>query len=296
MSSEFHDHLDIVWPGPTHKERLSARADRLLIWVALAYTYIKKSIYTDQALDALLYGRASNTQRGPETALDGLYLGILGRTKVLHDSTDATKYVVGSILVAKIPLTRPGLDSLLGLSQCVTRALGDGSEVRLTSSAPLISALGSILRVDDEGTIRVLHTSIKDFFTNPNRCVDERFFIDRSKYNRELTMRCFETMHHLKRDVCAINDPTKFNSEISDLQERLNKYLTEPLRYACVYWHRHLEDIKDDDHEIWDQVKRFMLTHLLHWIEVMSLLNDTNSVFVVLNDLKHWFQVGPICS
>jgi hypothetical protein len=34
---------------------------------------------------------------------------------------------------------------------------------------------------------------------------------------------------------------------------------------------------------------------LLHWIEVMSLLADINSVFTALRDVKPWFQVCPAC-
>jgi len=290
-----HDHLESGWPGTVHKERLSTRAGGLFIWVTVASTYIKDSVDPDQALDAVLGGQTSGVERGPEAALDDLYRGILERTDALHNSTDATKYVVGSILVAKTPLTRMGIDSLLGLGKNVVRSLGDGSQIRLTSSAPLIKALGSILRVDDKGVIRVLHASIIDFFTNPNRCTDERFFIDKSKYNREIAIRCFQTMDGLKRDICAINDPTKFNSEIPDLDERLNKYLTEHLRYACGFWNRHLEDVADDDVEAFDQAKEFLLTHLLHWIEVMSLLNDINGVLMTLRVLKPWFQVRHIC-
>jgi hypothetical protein len=290
-----HDYLGRGWPGPTHKEWLSARADGLFIWVTVASTYIKDSIDPDQALDDVLGRQTSGAQRGPEAALDDLYLGILQRTDALHKSTDATKYVVGLILVAKAPLTRVGLDSLLGLRRNVVRTLGDGSRIQLTSSAPLIRALGSILRIDDKGVIRVLHASIIDFFTNPNRCTDKRFFIDRSKYNREIAIRCFQTMDSLKRDICAINDPTKFNSEIPDLDERLHKYLTEHLRYACGFWNRHLEDVADDDVGAFDQAKEFLLTHLLHWIEVMSLLNDINGVLMTLRAIKPWFQVCLIC-
>jgi hypothetical protein len=289
-----HAHLETGWPGRVYTERFSARAGGLFIWVTVASTYIKDSVDPDQALNAVLGGQTSGAQPGPEAALDDLYLGIMRRTQALHHSTDATKYVVGSILVAKIPLTLKGLDSLLGLGRNVQRTLRDGSRIQLTSSAPLIAALASILQIDNQGFIRILHASVIDFFTNPNRCTDERFFIDRCKYNREIAIRCFQTMDGLKRDVCAINDPTKFNSEILDLDERLNKYLTEHLRYACGFWNRHLEDVADDDVGAFDQAKEFLLTHLLHWIEVMSLLNDINGVLMTLRALKPWFHVRPI--
>ena len=94
--------------------------------------------------------------------------------------------------------------------------------MRLTSSAPLISAVGSVLQTNDKGLVRVLHASIIDFFTSSNRCVDKHFFIDRSKYNRELAIRCLKTMYALKRDI---NDPTKDNWEVSGHNECLGEHL-----------------------------------------------------------------------
>lgn len=285
-----HTYLGTHWPGASAKKALGSHADGLFIWVTVASEYIKASVNPDQALDDVLRGQAADAQPGPEAPLDILYLGILQRTPALLYSIDATKYVLGSILVAKTPLTRTGLDSLLGLGRNVVQTLQDGCRIRLTSSASLIHALGSILRVDDKGFIRVLHASVIDFFTNPSRCTDECFFIDRSKYHRQLATCCFKVMDDLKQDICAVDDPTKFNSEIVDLDECLNTHLPEHLRYACCSWHWHLADITESD-DVNNQVKAFFFTHLLHWIEVMSLLDDINGVYQALEHTKSWLQV-----
>ncbi|KIM74793.1 hypothetical protein PILCRDRAFT_693732 [Piloderma croceum F 1598] len=290
-----HPHLETTWPGIGGKRNLASRADGLFIWVTVASEYIKASSDPDGALNDVLHGPATNAQQGPEAPLDMLYLGILQRTPTLLYSIDTTKYIVGAILVAKTPLTRVGLDSLLGLGKNIVQTLRDGSKIQLASSAPLINALGSILRVDDKGLVQILHASITDFFTNSNRCTDERFFIDRSKSNCELAIHCFKAMDGLKRDICGVNDPTKFNSEILDLDERLNRHLTEDLQYSCRFWHRHLQDVHHPDNDTYNQAKRFFFTHLLHWIEVMSLLDDINGVFLVLKDTKTWFQNHPNC-
>ena len=98
-------------------------------------------------------------------------------------------------------------------------------------------------------------------------------------------------MDDLKQDICAVGDPTKFNSEIMDLDQRLDKHLPEHLRYACRLWHWHLADIVESN-DVYNQVKRFLFTHLLHWIEVMSLLDDTHGVFLALKDMASWLQVS----
>ena len=284
-----HTYLEAHWPGSHAKWNLASRADGLFIWVKVASEYIKASLDPNQALDDVLHGQATIAQ-GPEAPLDSLYLKILQRTSVLLSSIEATRYVLGSILVTKTPLTQTGLDSLLGLGKNVVQTLQDGSRIRLTSSASLIDALGSIMRVDNKGIVRVLHASIVDFFTNPNRCTDVRFFIDRSLYSHQLAICCFNAMDGLKQDICAINDPTKFNSEIIDLDERLNKHLPEHLQYACRSWHWHLAEITESS-DVYNRVKGFLFTHLLHWIEVMSLLDDIDSIYPALGYMKSWLQV-----
>ena len=142
----------------------------------------------------------------PEAILDDLYLGILQRVSALKHSINTTTYVVGSILVAKYPLTCKTLDPLPGLGKNTLQypiKLRDGSQIRLTSSVSLIGALTSIL-LDDENGVRFLHASLRDFFTRPSRRTDKCVFIVADKYNRELTIRCFRTMDTLKRDICAI--------------------------------------------------------------------------------------------
>jgi hypothetical protein len=81
------------------------------------------------------------------------------------------------------------------------------------------------------------------------------------------------------------------NADICDLDERLARYVPEPLRYPCRCWHLHV--IEDPgDPVVQTQMKVFLFTHLLHWIEVMSLLGEIHNVFSVLRDMKAWFEVS----
>jgi hypothetical protein len=74
--------------------------------MAVASRYIQDNLDPQRALDDVLRrGTIDNDKRGPEATLDDLYLGILQRTSALTDSVTAATYVVGSILVAKSPLT-----------------------------------------------------------------------------------------------------------------------------------------------------------------------------------------------
>jgi hypothetical protein len=285
-----HSYLPEGWPEASGKERLTTHAGGLFIWIRVASDYMESSADPRGVLRDLLDGQCGTA----EEELDKLYLCILEGRKIKHCSDDEMKHVLGSILVTKVPLTKASLDSLLGLDENVSQDTRDVSRVRLTTCASLIDALGPILLVNSKGTIRFLHASIADFFTDKDRCTD-RFFINRSEYDCVLTIRCFKTMNILRRDICGINDPTKLNSEILDLDERLREHLPEHLRYACIYWCQHLEAIPVEHSDVCEFAKGFFRVHLLHWIEVMSLLDHTDHVQLALSKAESWFQVRLVC-
>ncbi len=291
MSQIKLSHVDLppAWPGDRRLE-LADQAAGLFIWAAVACNYIKDGDPRVR-LQHVLSGIGSRRERA-ETALDDLYLDILRRCcgKI---SPDVFKYIVGSILFAKTPLSQRGLDSFLGLGDHLIdrpMVLPNGSEVELASSTSILKPLATIFRAGE--TIQIIHPSLFDFFTTTHRCNDDRFYINSSNQNRILTDRCLRVMSELlRRDICCINDPTKFNSEVLDLDGRLQEYVPEHLRYACQFWSLYLADIPVGDNEIYTKVTEFLFEHFLHWLEVMSLLKKVDSVFNMLEQAKCWFEV-----
>ena len=285
-------HVDLppTWPGDRRLDSLVNQAAGLFIWAAVACNYIKDGD-PKVRLHHVLSGDGSRRERA-EVALDSLYLEILCRCCGTI-SSDVFKYVVGSILFAKTPFSQRGLDSFLGLGDHLIgepMVLPNGSEVELASSTSILNSLTSILHAGE--TIRIIHPSVFDFFTTARRCSDNRFYINSSNQNHILTDRCFRVMSELlRRDICGINDPTKFNSDVLDLDDRLQEHVPEHLRYACQFWSLHLEDIPVGDNEIYDKATEFLFQHFLHWLEVMSLLEKVDSVFNMLLQAQHWFKV-----
>ncbi len=284
----FHVDLLPTWPGARESE-LANRAAGLFIWAVVACNYIKAGD-PKVRLQYVLSGDGSRRER-VEVALDKLYLGILRRCCGAI-SPDEFKYVVGFILFAKTPLSQRGLDSFLGLGDHLIgqpMVLPNGSEVELASSTFILNSLTSILQVGE--TIRITHPSLFDFFTTDHRCNDDRFYINSSDQNRILTVQCFLVMSELlRRDICGINDPTKFNSDVLDLDDRLQEHVPEHLRYACQFWSLYLADIPVGDDEIYDKATEFLFEHFLHWLEVTSLLGKVDSVFPMLKQAKRWFE------
>jgi hypothetical protein len=45
------------------------------------------------------------------------------------------------------------------------------------------------------------------------------------------------------------------------------------LRYACVHWAAHLSQARSPGSLLHDELTKFCKEHILHWIEVMSLIS-----------------------
>ncbi|KAH7919545.1 YVTN repeat-like/Quino protein amine dehydrogenase [Leucogyrophana mollusca] len=291
---QHHPHLHMHWPGEKMKEELVRLAEGLFIWASVACDHIQNSSDPMVPLWYLTSREGARPSSGGERALDALYMSILNQASSGLSSSDL-RFVIGAIVTAKTSLTPQELDLLLGLNRSVLGHpiwLQDGSRIELTTSASVIAALGSMLRIDD-GYIRVLHTSIFDFFTSPTRCTDPRFHINTTLFSHFLAARCFRSMCALKRDVCDINDPTQMNSDIVGLDQRLKEKMPEHIRYSCSYWHLHLADVPGVHLGLYEEAKTFLFTHLLHWFEVMSLRGDVDGIFIALNRVKPWFQRHP---
>jgi hypothetical protein len=264
------------WPGRAIEHKLAELASGLFIWASISCKFISEDDDAEVQLSTLL--EHSDTSGTSLEKLDRLYLQILLQAYGTRNaaSCDTLRYVVGSIVMAKDPLSREGLDKLLGLGRHLLQhpiSLPNDVSIKLTSSEKIVSSLRSILRLDS-GPIRVLHPSIFDFFTNPRRCSDPRFQIDKATYNQVLALRCLAVMNELKMDICGLGDYTILNSDITDLHACLPRHIPESLRYACRFFAQHINDSSNLGDMITHKLTLFLTSHLLHWIEAMSLLGE----------------------
>jgi len=138
-----HTYLDKGWQGPVDKRWLLNHVGRLFIWVTMASEYIKQSVDPRRVLANVLNDQPSKVER----ALDKLYLDVLKRREITDCMANEIKYILVSMLVAKIPLTGVGLDLLLGLSMNNKQTLQDGAQIQLSTCLSLINALSPILLI-----------------------------------------------------------------------------------------------------------------------------------------------------
>jgi hypothetical protein len=84
------------------------------------------------------------------------------------------------------------------------------------------------------------------------------------------------------------------NSELPELPSRVEQYVPETLQYACRYWVEHLLNISPEHAAKGTMVplRDFLFKHLLHWIELSSLLGQLDAALASLKSLEEWLKVS----
>jgi hypothetical protein len=277
------------WPGEEVIKTLVARAGKLFIYAATIVKYTSGK-FPQRKLERFLSAR-THELGSSHSALDQVYTQII--RSVISDIEevdviyiiDVFKRVVGAIVTLQQPLGRNALSKL------VSRPANDINEV--------LQPLYSLLEIGDlsqgKAPIRIFHPSFPDFISNQDRCPDARLRIDRAEIHPLLLSGCFSVMEtQLKQDICRIGDPSLFNSEVPDFDRRLDAHISEELGYACTYWMVHLVEMVDLPAELFQQLMRFCVTHLLHWVECLSLLCRLRSAAEGLPRVLAWLAQSDI--
>lgn len=220
--------------------------------------------------------------------------------------------MLGAIAVARTPLTPAELSYILSDARVTVTTDEIQEEVlRHLQSILVIPSTNDTPR--DQHPVLFIHASVGDYLTET--CQDTRFSIDLGAHHARMAYRCLRNMcRDLRRDICKIGDPTKLNKEVEDLQERLRP-LRLGLTYCSFSWAAHLDgstsstgkeaipvqDIrltrsgggrKSCREELFDELRVFAESHLLHWFELLSLLSQTNEVIAILSLADAWLLVS----
>jgi hypothetical protein len=105
--------------------------------------------------------------------------------------------------------------------------------------------------------------------------------------------RCLKLLNeHLHQDICDIRDSGLGNTDIPDLSARIARALPDAVRQACLLWPVHLMATSCVSETVSVALLEFCTHHLLHWLEVLSLLGELSSARERLPDIMAWSQVS----
>ncbi|KAJ6284330.1 hypothetical protein J3E71DRAFT_377930 [Bipolaris maydis] len=278
------------WPGVETIRQLVQSACGLFIWAATACRFIQEGgpfaadrlhavLKDSSSIDSSSANDSSSSEDSgtderleilPEQRLDSIYLTVLRSPIRRYRKQEKKRWytlireTLGAIVLLQSPLSTSSLAQLL--------------RVPIEDVHRTLYELHSIVDVpqDPNWPVRLHHPSFRDFLLDRKRCNDDSFWVEESSTHERLASRCLELMSTpggLQQDICNLSDPGVLRSEIDE--ETVYRNLPPELQYACRYWVDHLErsgrSIEDGD-----ATHHFLEKHLLHWLEAMSLLNETS--------------------
>jgi hypothetical protein len=239
---------------------LQDRADTLFIYARTALEYISNpSANPRRQIELLL---SADSQKGARKfdVLDGLYQHVVGEV-LEHSRSDPHEIrdVLASLVLLRENMPVPALAALNGMDE-------DDCET-------IVRSLASVLLFDHRSNepVRPIHLSFSDFLLDCKRSTDV-CVVDVPGHHLRLAERCLRIMNErLRKDICGIGDPSLFNTEVTNLKQRLVNCVSPQLRYACRFWHVHLELASTISASY---LEEFCKKHLLHWLELLSLLGE----------------------
>ena len=260
------------WPWDENMERLGDAADGVFIWASTVIKYI-----TAKKLDRFefLVNLIENSKILIKD-LSGLYATVMKDSLDWNDDITKERFsnVFSLILFGGTSMTNEDIDDILGLKSGKTKEL--------------LSCLQSLVMYGGDGRICVQHTSLYDYLVG---CEGEKWHIDSNKEKIKIACRCLGLMKdQLRFNICDLETSFKFNKDVHDLQERVNKQIHLGLLYACRHWASHLQDVPYSDGLLFE-LDHFVYKQLLYWIEVLSLTGYLYQCFEpVLESVIGWVK------
>jgi hypothetical protein len=276
------------WPSSDAVNILVELSGLLFIYAATAVRFVTNRQHSPrERLDRLL-GLTSNTSNSAYSQLDKLYRQIL--TDAVHnpdgDETDEAalcqrlRAVMATIVLAQTPLNIDAIGTLSGVGL-------DGCRI-------VIGHLASLL-ADSERGVRVFHPLFPDFVIDAARCTDPRLCVVPTVGHGYIALRCLELINrHLRYDICDLQDPTRANDDIEDLDVILRENIPDALRYAACFWCKHLAASGTPDSALLNALNAFCKKHLFHWVEILSLVQHVGLAEAALFRANEWCRVRDL--
>ena len=274
------------WPSDEHIDILCLRAAGLFVYAVATVKFLDSKAQLPRRLLEAIAGlpgctdHEGRTRFNSKTTLDSLYTSIL---EVAFGEEDPKIYpkvrsTIGAVVLLVNPLPPSGIAELIGL---------DPEEVIL-----FLTLVQSLLVLDEDSNqpVKPFHKSFPDFTTDPSRCTDMRFYISPGHLHFELAMGCLRVMDEgLEQNLLRLPEYA-LNSEVQDLQTRIDDRISVALRYACQSWHNHLTKARGSAIDLVFRLHIFLERKFLAWLEVVSVLGAVRGAIAALEQLITWLQ------
>jgi hypothetical protein len=274
-----HPEMNLVdWPSQEDLNTVADVADTLFVFATTVVRFVGAPKRNPRARLDIMLARREGSSASPYRFLDRLYLQVL-RTSVFSEEQEeevvlceSLRVVVGSIVAAQQPLS-VAVHALL-LDQ-------DPADVQL-----VVRNLSALLISTSDEPVRIFHPSFPDFMVDSRRCDESRFQVVPDEDHLRLAHGCLALLNrHLRYNIANLDDPDIANVDVEDLDGRLLRgichgrdniglSLSQGLFYAARHWAAHVVSIAAVDSRLVDTLTFFCHNHLLHWLELLSLIRS----------------------
>jgi hypothetical protein len=278
--------VPLPFPSDVDFQKLVDRAGSLFIYVRTIVMYVSSEV--EEPVDRLADVLHADVDGASEqfADLDALYIQILACAPdgVGRNATAQRQLrdVLASLVLIQESLPVTALSALAGVKE--------------RQCKKVLRFLSSVLLYDHAShePVRLIHPSFPDFLTSDSRCTDTRYFVNSTEYHHVLALQSLQIMSaNLRRDICNILDPSLSNANVPNLNQRFDSNVSPQLRYACKYWHVHVQSAGCFRPDLITALDAFCTKHLLHWLELLSLMGD---VPVALRDLPLLLSHLEVCT
>jgi len=275
-----------TWPKDEHLDLLCERAGGLFVYAVATLRFLDHTFARpSKQLDIITRAPGSTTHEGKaklqsSTTLDSLYLSSFQNA---FDGTDAeddekVRFVIGAVVLAANPLPPSTIATLVGLEK---------QEVM-----DLLRLIQSLLKLpeDPDSPVLPFHKSFPDFITDPLRCPNKRFHVSPRAGHLKLALSCLKLMNDsLEQNLLSLPNYA-LNSEVEDLQTRIEVRISTALKYACKSWYSHLTEVRGDITTAISSLRSFLQEGFLAWLEVLSVIGAVRDAVTALEKLMLWLQ------
>lgn len=288
--SHSHAPLSTDWPTDSQLKELVRKAGGLFLYAATIIRFVDDPNDPLGSPESKLAAILSESS-APSGAYDGLYAlydHLLDKALKSSVYSKELRCIIGALVLLQDQLTIMAVDELLTASL---------SEIQRREFSRLLAAvvprLSAVLTQEQHGALAIYHASFHDFLLLSK----SRFRINAGDVHADLALKCLALMNaRLKRDICGIYDPSLANADVPNLQHKLDNFIPAALRYACQHWAAHFAlatwpDAQGGQH-IRKELGVFCGTHLLHWIETLSLLGRMNAGLTGLHSVTRTVTVS----
>jgi hypothetical protein len=260
-------------------DEITSRANGLFIFAATAVRYVHTrssdlDVHPQESVDHLLKGAHLNQ-------LHEIYLQIIEEAIGIPVDVDQRVERIRKVLGAIVDLVEPqDVESLSGLLDI------DVQELRRT-----LIRLSAVLHVPEEaGVIKIIHLSFREFLTGAIQAKHPELLCGTEVQRLSLALNTLRVMQkELRFNICDLPTSHLRNVDVDGLEERKRTYISGHLVYSCRFWVVHLT-ASHYTLQVAQIAGKFLLEHLLFWLEVLSLAGAVDSAVEALSNLIKWIS------